>query len=109
MYYREFITLSYKECRGSRNGPDNMMFSSHEIGKIKGIFSNYQRYNDSDVSVSVRAGYYDVEVSVRSRLDKGDYWCRSAVNEALSLVRSIIVENCRADSGSVTITVELET
>ena len=110
MYYRETTTLNYSECRGSRNGPDMMMFSSHEIGQIKAFFSQYERYNDSDVSVSISPGYYDLTITVyNSSLNKGDSWCSYAINKALSFVRSHVISSCRSSSDRLTITIELNT
>lgn len=110
MYYRETLTLNYSECRGSRNGPDYMMFSSHEIGLIKAFFSEFQRYNDSDVSVSVSPGYYNLTITVHnSHLNKGDSWCYGAINDALSYVKNYIVSSCRPSTDILEITIELNT
>jgi hypothetical protein len=86
-----------------------MIFSSHEIGQIKAFFSEYQRYNDSDVSVSISPGYYDFSITVNAKVNKGDYWCRASVNDALRFIADHIAHRCRRESGTLPITLELYT
>ena len=109
MYYREFTSMSRRSCRGFRNGPDLIIFGSYEIGKIKGFFSQYERYNDSDVLVSVRPSYYDLTITVTSDLDKGDSWCNYKLREAMDYVKDLITDCCRADSTPLEITIKLYT
>ena len=107
MYYREISRLNYSECRGSRNGTDLLMFDSYIMGKLKGFFSKYEQYNDSNVSVSIRAGYYDLTITVSSDLDKGDSWCSWKLLEAMNYVRGIVIDSCRSNSDQLEITIEL--
>ncbi len=107
MYYRENLTLNYSACRGTRNGTDLMMFDSHTMGKLKGLFSKYEQYNDSNVSISISAGYYDLRISVSSNLDKGDSWCNNKLREAMDYVKDIVINGCRSNSGQLEITIEL--
>ena len=107
MYYSETLRLSYSSCRGSRNGTDLLMFDSYVTGKLKGFFSQYEQFNDSNVSVSVRAGYYDLTITVRSDLNKGDSWCNNKLREAMEYVREIVIDSCRPGSDQLEITIDL--
>ncbi|MBQ8409948.1 MAG: hypothetical protein IJY39_13895 [Clostridia bacterium] len=109
MFYNECSRFDRRACTGSRNGPDSLMFNSYDIGKLKGMFSNNEQYNDSAVSVSVKAGYYDLTVTVSSDLDKQDSWCRWKLLEAMDYVKEIVIQNCRSDSTPLEITIELYT
>ena len=109
MHYRESTSIDRSSWRGYTDGPGHMLFGSHEIGQIKAFFSNFERYNDSDVSVSVNPGYYDVSITVHSNLNKGDGWCRGKLYDALRFVADHIARNCRQGSGSLSITIELYT
>lgn len=107
--YRESLTMSRRECSGFRSAPDSLMFSSHEIGTLKGYFSNYERYNDSDVSVSIYPGYGELEITVHSNLNKGDSWCQWKLTEALEYVKHHVIQSCSANGDRLIITIELYT
>ena len=86
-----------------------MMFSSHEIANLKAFFSNYEQYNDSNVSVSVSASSYGIDITVHSNLSKGDSWCTGKIRNALDYVCRVVIESCRSSNGSLPITIELYT
>lgn len=109
MYYSESVTLDRRSCRGYRNAPDLMTFSSHEIGQLKAFFSNTEWYNDSDVSVSIHPGSYSLEIEIRCCLDKGDSWIRSKLYDAMNFVQDVIRSSCCPTSESLPITINVYT
>lgn len=109
MYYRESTTINRSNCRGYRSNPDMMMFSSHEIGNLKAFFSNYEQYNDSNVSISISANSYSIDITVNTNLSKSDSWCRGKINDALNYVCRLVIESCSSCNDSLPITLELHT
>ena len=109
MYYRDFYRLDRRNCKGSRSYPDLMMFSSYDTGKLQGFFSNYERYNDSDVSVSYRPRPYDIDITIHTNLDRGDSWCHYKMMEAMEYVKNIVIENCAYSQDAIEITLEVYT
>ena len=109
-YYTESISLNYSECSGySIGGPSYMTFGSYEIGKLKGFFSQYEKFDDSEVSVSIRPGFYDLTITVNSNLTRGDSWCSSVLNDAMNYVKNHVINSCQQGSGRLNITIELYT
>jgi hypothetical protein len=86
-----------------------MMFSSHDIGQLKAFFSQTEWYNDSDVSVSIRANNYGVDIEVNCCLDKTDSWIRSKLYDAMNFVKGVVASNCSSSSESLPITINVYT
>ena len=109
MYYSESYTLDRRSCSGYRSSPDSMMFSSHDIGQLKAFFSQTEWYNDSNVSVSIRANNYGVDIEINCCLDKTDSWIRSKLYDAMNFVKGVVASNCSSSSESLPITINVYT